>query len=168
MGAIESIPLFIAIVVSVGLLPFFVVATTSFVKISIVLLIVRNALGIQQMPANILLYVISIVLTLAIMGPILSEIITIVTDSGLRFDSYENIRSIYEQISGPIKEFLMRYSKEEDRIFFIDSIAQVWRDSNVPQPSQTDMSILIPSFLVSELRKAFENRLSVILTFFGR
>src|SRR5262245_51302457 len=65
---------FVVTLITLGLIPLFVVTMTAFLKLSVVMFLVRNALGIQQTPPNLVLYAIAIVLTLYVSAPVLSEI----------------------------------------------------------------------------------------------
>ena len=60
--------------VTLGLIPLFVVTMTAFLKISVVMFLIRNALGIQQTPPNLVLYAIALVLTLYVSSPVISDI----------------------------------------------------------------------------------------------
>ena len=73
MGDTALLPV-IAATAAIGLIPFVVITTTAFLKISIVLFLVRNALGTQQTPPTLVLYAIAIVLTAYVSAPLVSEI----------------------------------------------------------------------------------------------
>ena len=70
----------IVVVMMLGFLPFVAVGVTAFAKITVVLLIVRNALGVQQTPPNMVLYGVALVLTVYIAAPLAADIQTIATD----------------------------------------------------------------------------------------
>ena len=89
-----------------SVIPFLVVAATSFAKISIVLFLVRNALGIQQTPPAVLLNTVALVLTLYIMAPVLREMYAVVTDPEDE-TTLGNIREIFDRaIDDPVALFI--------------------------------------------------------------
>jgi type III secretion protein R len=145
-----------ALILITGLLPFIVVAMTSFAKISVVLFIVRNALAIQQAPPNLLLYGIALVLTGYIMAPALSQVYAAASDPRANYQTFEGWQRVSKTASEPIRQFMTRNTIERDRNFFVSTADKIWKDSAVPVPAPTDFVILVPTFLSSELTKAFE------------
>ena len=142
-----------------AVIPFLVVAATSFAKISIVLFLVRNALGIQQTPPGILLNTVAIVLTIFIMAPILREIYGILTDPSQSWDTIQDFEIVFEKALAPLKAFLETHSRPEAREFFVETTTKLWAANPgtaaiVAEPD--DITILLPAFLVSELTRAFE------------
>lgn len=145
-----------ALILITGLLPFLIVAMTSFAKIAVVLFIVRNALAIQQAPPNLLLYGIAIVLTGYIMAPSLSQVYSAASDPQANYQTFEGWKDVAVKASEPIRQFMTRNTLERDRRFFVQTSEKIWKDSAVPLPQQTDFVILVPSFMASEMTKAFE------------
>ncbi len=145
-----------ALIIVTGLLPFLIVAMTSFAKIAVVLFIVRNALAIQQAPPNILLYGIALILTGYIMAPALSQVYTSFSDPRANFQTFEGWQRVTKTGAEPIRQFMIRNTLERDRRFFVQTADKIWRNSAVPLPQDTDFVILVPTFLSSELTKAFE------------
>jgi type III secretion protein R len=136
-------------------IPFLVVTTTSYAKISIVLFLVRNALGIQQTPPGILINTIAIVLTVFIMAPVLRDIYMIVADPR---QSYANITD-WERVGRaavvPMQKFLETHTRPEAKEFFLETTTKLWAPHGMTA-SPNDFLILMPAFLVSELTRAFE------------
>ena len=152
-------PNFVALfglIILTGLLPFIVVATTSFAKIAVVLFIVRNALAIQQAPPNLVLYGITIILTSYIMAPAFSQIYVAATDPRANYQTFEGIQRVAKTASEPVRQFMTKHTVERDRNFFVQTADKIWKDSAVPLPQPTDFVILVPAFLSSELSKAFQ------------
>lgn len=136
--------------------PFLVLAVTSFAKISIVLFLVRNALGIQQTPPGILLNTIAIVLTIYIMAPVLREVYLIATNPQNTFNTIQDWERVVTNAAEPIRRFLDLHARVEARAFFIETTEKLWRNYGGFPVTDKDFMILIPSFLVSELTRAFE------------
>ncbi len=141
-----------------AIVPFLVVAATSFAKISIVLFLVRNALGIQQTPPAVLLNTVALVLTLYIMAPVLRDMYAIITDTRQNLDTIEGLEAMGREAVEPLVAFLARHTRPETIDFFIDTTTQLWAGSANPMapPRENDLLVLMPAFLVSELTRAFE------------
>lgn len=158
------LPLIVVIGI-VGLLPLAVVTMTGFLKISVVLFLVRNALGIQQMPPNLVLYGIALVLTVFVTTPMLTEIQRTLVEGQAKFDTADDIVRSAELVREPIKRQLVRFTKLEERSFFQSATQRLWPDAKQHNVRDDDLSILIPAFVASELTRAFEIGLLLYLPF---
>ncbi|MEM7641690.1 MAG: type III secretion system export apparatus subunit SctR [Pseudomonadota bacterium] len=145
-----------ALTVSLGLLTFFVVTTTSFIKIAVVLFIVRNAIGIQQTPPNIVLYGIALALTAFVTAPMFTEMAEAVFVPDMEFQDFGDWMAAFDRAKEPVRAFLMRFTDPDQRSFFLLASEQVWPEGETQPFTETDLSVLIPSFLVMELQRAFE------------
>ncbi|WP_372421520.1 type III secretion system export apparatus subunit SctR [Salinarimonas chemoclinalis] len=141
-----------------AVIPFLVVAATSFAKIAIVLFLVRNALGIQQTPPAVLLNTVALVLTLYIMAPVLRDMYAVVTDPRQDFETIAGLEAMGREMIEPLVAFLSTHARPETIDFFIETTTQLWAGAANPvAPAQRDdILILLPAFLVSELTRAFE------------
>lgn len=141
-----------------AVIPFLVVAATSYAKISIVLFLVRNALGIQQTPPGILINTVAIVLTLYIMAPILRDMYDIVVDPRQNLETIEGLEALARQVAVPLTGFLATHARPEAVAFFVDTTTELWASASRPMqpPAADDLLVLMPAFLVSELTRAFE------------
>jgi len=146
----------IIVVMMLGFLPFVAVAVTAFAKITVVLLIVRNALGVQQTPPNMVIYGIALVLTVYIAAPLAAQLQTILSDPALNFETLDDWLVVFEQGVEPIREFLLRHARLDDRAFFMEATASVWGPEMARGVDSESLSVLVPAFLVSELTRAFE------------
>ncbi len=150
-------PITLAIILALlALLPTLVVVTTSFLKISIVILLIRNALGVQQIPPNIVIYGLSLILSVYIMAPVTNQIFeSTLKDPG----ALRNIPSLVTNIrhaAEPMRSFLERNSKPEQRDFFVRTTKRLWGAELSSTVKHNDFLILIPAFLVSELTSGFQ------------
>lgn len=145
-----------AIGVGLGLLPFLVITFTSFIKIAVVMFLIRNALGIQQTPPNLVLYAIAVVLALYISSPVIAEVYANVNDPALTYETFSDWERAAEGAKGPVKEYLQRFTSAKEREFFMTATARIWSEEAQQQVSSEDLIILVPSFIVSELTRAFE------------
>lgn len=146
----------IVVVMMLGFLPFVAVAVTAFAKITVVLLIVRNALGVQQTPPNMVIYGIALVLTVYIAAPLAAQLQAVVGDPSLSFETLDDWLIVFERGVEPIREFLLRHARVEDRAFFMEATAAVWGPELAQGVENDSLSVLVPAFLVSELTRAFE------------
>jgi len=155
-----AIPTYFSLIVLsaiIAVIPFLVVAATSFAKISIVLFLVRNALGIQQTPPGVLINTVAIVLTLFIMAPVLREMYAIITDPSQSYATIGDFEAIYAEAIIPLKNFLQVHSRPEATDFFIETTALLWGQYEVEVTATADdIVVLLPAFLISELTRAFE------------
>jgi type III secretion protein R len=150
---------FIGLVVSlavVSLLPLIVVTMTGFLKISVVLFIVRNALGLQQTPPNIVLYSIALVLTVAISTPLVSDIYGRLTERPVDLYSIEGLTSAANLVKEPVQANLKRFTTPQVRQSFHTAISRVWPESERSKLSEDNITVLLPAFVSSELTWAFE------------
>lgn len=134
---------------SVSLLPSLLVMMTSFTRIIIVLSFLRNALGIQQTPPNMVLVGIAIFLTLFIMAPVTDDI----TQNA--YQPYKEgvitQQQAFERAQKPLKDFMLKQTE-------IDSLDMYLSASGQSMPEDTDqipMRVVIPAFMTSELKRAF-------------
>ena len=146
----------IIVVMMLGFLPFVAVAVTAFAKITVVLLIVRNALGVQQTPPNMVIYGIALVLTVYIAAPLAAQLQTILSDPSLSFETLDDWLVVFEEGVAPVREFLLRHARLDDRAFFMEATASVWGPELAQGVDSESMAVLVPAFLVSELTRAFE------------
>jgi type III secretion protein R len=145
----------LAVSAFLGLVPILAVAVTSYTKIAVVLLVVRNALGVQQTPPNIIIYTIAMLLTYYIMYPVMSDIYTIAQRQTFNGASLASIERIITALSDPIRSFLLRYVNDAEQQFYIDTLKQIW-PGRVAVAQKNDFAILVPAFLAEELTRAFQ------------
>jgi type III secretion protein R len=156
-------PVVLIIIMGVlALAPFALIMLTSFVKISVVLSILRNALGTQQVPPNQVITGISLILTIFIMAPVAEKMYQQAGDVGNTeaIFSEMSVREIFEASKRgrePLREFLLRHAHQADRELFFDWARLIAkRNGNNPDEIQpTEFRIVIPSFVTSQLADAF-------------
>jgi type III secretion protein R len=146
-----------------ALAPFVLIMLTSFVKISVVMSILRNALGTQQVPPNQVITGISLILTIFIMTPVAEKMYAEagqIGDTEAIF-SEMSVKTIFEAAKRgrePLRAFLERHAQERDRKMFFDLARQMAkRNGNDPESINVrDFRIIIPSFVTSQLTEAFK------------
>jgi type III secretion protein R len=148
-----------------ALVPIILVTCSSFLKIAVVLSLVRNALGVQQAPPNMAIYSLALLLTLYIMAPVGYEIANITREEQDITLSVKAMVAVGRKASEPVKNFLIKNSKPGQRQFFFNTAKKLWPPDLVADASDTDLLIVMPAFVVSELTTAFEIGFLLFLPF---
>jgi type III secretion protein R len=155
----------IIFVTALGLLPFFVVTMTAFLKISVVMFILRNATGLQQTPPTLVLYSIALILTVYVSLPLMDDVSNRLAANPLDFSSLDKLQTSANVVKVPVKAHLMRYAKPAEREFFLSATARIWPESFRANIKEDDFVILLPAFVSSELTRAFEIGFLLFLPF---
>jgi flagellar biosynthetic protein FliP len=148
----------LVILAVISLAPAILVMATSFTRIAVVLSFLRSALGLQQSPPNVVLISLALFLTGAIMAPTFEK----AYEEGIKPLSHDQISEerAWEKISHPFHEFMVKQVREEDVRLFVEF------SQETPESAQTlPLKILLPAFMLSELRRAFEIGFLVFLPF---
>ncbi len=171
MTGIDPIALLL-IAVGLSLVPMVVVLTTSFVKLSVVMVLLRNALGLQQAPPNTAMYGLAMILSVYIMAPVFTQsfqklepVVLALEQSGPVSDRLPELGLALRDGVQPLREFMLRISKPENRQFFLDTAHRLWGEEAAKDAKEDDLIILAPAFLVSELTSAFQIGFLLFLPF---
>lgn len=154
-------------VVLLALAPFFAVMVTSFTKIVVVLSLLRNALGLQQSPPNVVLNGLALVLTLYVMYPVGLEMAAVLpeaADTSIMQDP-DALLAAANEAKEPLRDFLVAHADEEQRAFFLDTIRRALPEDRAASVTATDFVVIVPSFTVSELAEAFQIGFLIFLPF---
>lgn len=139
----------LALVTTITLLPSLLLMMTSFVRILIVMSLLRMALGTAQTPPNMVLVGLALFLTIFIMTPVLSEVYTSAIvpymDETLSFDD------AIKKAEAPIRGFMLNQTRETDIAMFMN----IARIDEFQGPESVPFSTLVPAFITSELKSAF-------------
>ena len=148
-----------ALLTVLSIAPGILVMVTAFIRIAVVLSFLRTAMGIQQTPPNSVMMSLALFLTAFIMAPTMQEAYTngIAPLVANEIDEME----AFEQSVKPFHAFMMQHVREPDLILFAD-IAKV---GEVKSPEDTPLQVLIPAFMISELRRGFEIGFLLFLPF---
>ena len=138
-----------------ALIPFLAVMGTSFLKLVVVFSILRNATGLQQIPPNIAMNALAIILTLYIMAPIGYEAYEIFAPETVNFEDMSWVESA-KLAAEPYRRFLKDNTNQQERNFFLKSARLLWPQKYRTELAGDDFLILMPSFAISELTKAFQ------------
>jgi type III secretion protein R len=164
MTMTSLLPLILA-TAAIGLIPFLVITCTAFLKISIVLFLVRNALGTQQTPPTLVMYAIAIVLTAFVTAPLMSDIYGRLTAPGVDLSSIDGMHHAAQSVADPLRTYLGRFTPPQERAFILSAAQRVWPPDFYSKVTDSDLLIAIPAFVVSELTRAFETGFLLYLPF---
>lgn len=145
---VDSIKLLILITV-LTLLPSILMMVTSYTRIIVVLSFVRSALSTQQIPPNQVIIGLALSLTVFIMSPVYTKVNSNAVQPYL--NNQISQEEAYQAASKPIKEFMLKQTYKKDIKLFTD----VAKMGKIDKPEDTPFRILIPSFVISELKTAF-------------
>lgn len=148
-------PSFLAIM-SLSFLPFMVVMGTAFTKISIVLMLLRNALGVQQAPSGLVLNSIAVVLTVFIMVPVGDQILTELRSRDLNMQTMEGAMHVTEIVARNMKAYLTKHATDQEIRYFMEAARGIWPDTLHKHISEDNVLILLPAHVVSEITRAFQ------------
>jgi flagellar biosynthetic protein FliP len=140
----------VLLITVLSLAPSILVMVTSFTRIVVVLAFLRSALGLQQTPPNAVLISLALFVTAYVMAPTLET----AWQEGLSPLLEEEIGELeaFERASAPLREFMLVQVRPKDLELFLD----ISRLPAIERPEDTPLRALIPAFMISELRRAFE------------
>lgn len=147
------------IMTALTLLPAILMMMTSFTRIIIVFSILRQALGLQQSPSNQILIGLSLFLTMFIMGPVFDR----VNEDALQPYINEQIgaKEALEKTAKPFHRFMLAQTRESD----IDLFLRIADEKSIQTPADLPFSILVPAFVTSELKTAFQIGFIIFIPF---
>jgi type III secretion protein R len=160
----ELLPLLI-IIMAIGLVPFVAMMVTSYTKIVVVLGLLRNALGVQQVPPNMVLNGIAIIVSAYIMAPLGMDAFDKVRAEGLATTSAAQFGQVLEAAQDPVRKFLEKHAQPREKAFFLKSAAAVWPPERAKALRADDLIVLAPAFTLSELTAAFRIGFLIYLAF---
>ena len=176
----------IVVLVGLSLIPFIAMIATSYLKIVVVMSLIRNALGIQSIPPNMVINAIAVILTFYIMAPVASESWSAIVESQksmsasqrgqvaaqasnpqtLQPSTFDLSSLDLGKAAEPFRKFLSDHTAPRERVFFIKTAENLWGKDDEPAAVDSESFwILLPAFCVSELTKAFQIGFLVYLPF---
>ncbi len=149
----------VALLTVLSLAPSILMMMTSFTRIVVVLSFLRTALGTQQTPPNTVMISLAMFLTLFIMMPTFQASY----DAGIKPMMNEEIEEMegFERAVVPFKQFMLKHAREKDLVLF----ANLAKVEKTEDPMAMPLQVVIPAFMISELRRAFEIGFLIFLPF---
>lgn len=143
-----------------ALLPFLIAAGTCYIKFSIVFIIVRNALGLQQVPSNMTLNAVALLLAMFVMSPVVQEGYDYYKENQVAFTSIDEVVDFADKGLGSYREYLIKYTDLDLAQFF--ERAQISRgdqknyDFDGDEQLEPSLFALLPAYALSEIKAAFK------------
>jgi type III secretion protein R len=161
--ALDALPLII-LAFAIGLLPFAAMMVTSYTKIVVVLGLLRNALGVQQVPPNMVLNGIALIVSAYVMAPVGMESYDALMRNNTGAGT-QKIGQAMEAAREPMRRFLDKHAHAREKAFFLKSAGAVWPPERARELRANDLIILAPAFTLSELSEAFKIGFLLYLAF---
>lgn len=163
--------LFVLFILSMA--PFILMMTTSFVKIAVVLSLVRSALGTQQIPPNQIITGLALILTVYVMIPVgqrvydaTADVIRTQTQQDLlSLASVDILKAAVDTGKEPMREFLLAHAHNQERKLFYNIGKRLKINDTLGGLTNKDFIVLIPAFVISELSEAFQIGFIIFLPF---
>lgn len=158
-GAAARLIQLVVLMTVITLAPSILIMTTSFMRIIIVLSFLRSALGLQQTPPNQVLVSLALFLTLFIMAPAFEQ----AYNDGVKPLMNNSItqEQAMERIGAPFHDFMLKHVRGKDLQLFLTMSPKL----DIAKPEDTPYRVLIPAFMISELRRAFEIGFLIFIPF---
>jgi flagellar biosynthetic protein FliP len=158
-GLTERVIQLVALLTVLSLAPSILVMMTSFTRIVVVLSLLRTALGTATAPPNAVIVSLALFLTAFVMGPALQN----VYESGVRplINNEISTEQAFERGAVPLRAFMQKNVREKDLKLFMD----MSREEPAARPEDMSLRILVPAFMISELKRAFEIGFLLFLPF---
>lgn len=169
----DPVSLFL-VLLALAALPFAAMVVTSYTKIAIVLGLLRNAIGVQQVPPNMVLNGVAIIISCYIMAPVFIDASKGIGVGGAgggggagiaTGSSTQTIMQAADAAREPFRRFLEKHAEEREKQFFLKSAAIIWPTDQAAALKKDDLIVLAPAFLLSELTAAFRIGFLLYLAF---
>ncbi|MBE9546711.1 MAG: flagellar type III secretion system pore protein FliP [Proteobacteria bacterium] len=158
-GKVSVVLQLLLILTVLSLAPAILVMLTSFTRIVVVFSLLRHALGTQQMPANQIVIGLSLFLTFFIMTPVWQKVNTQALQP--YFDEQISAEEAFKLSSQPVKAFMLKQTREKDIALFV----KISKAKRPDTPADISLSVLMPAFVISELKTAFQIGFLIYLPF---
>ena len=155
----------IALSAGLGLMPIFLMMATCYVKIVTVIMLVRNALGVQQIPPQMVINGLAMVMTVFIMAPVASDTMDLLAKENVDNLKPIEVFQVAERVSPPLKQFLVRNTDERVSNMFVATAKRIWPERMRESVHKDNWAVLLPSFTITELTKAFQIGFVLYLAF---
>jgi len=152
---------------AMALAPFVVLMLTSFAKMSVVLSITRNALGSPSLPPTTVLTGLAVILSAFVMAPVGQDMYAAgkaayATSATGEIDDVLHAAAVS---AGPLRAFLLKHGHAEDRSMFLDLAQQLRGEGHATDVTAEDVVVVVPAFVISELKEAFQIGFLIFLPF---
>ncbi|GAA0771083.1 flagellar type III secretion system pore protein FliP [Roseibium denhamense] len=146
-----------------SLAPGILIMTTSFIRFVIAFSFLRSGIGLQTTPGNLILISLALFMTFYVMAPTFDK----AWQDGIQplMNNEITEEQAYERITEPFREFMLSQVREKDLVLFDDLAAGRVTTAEAEAPEEVELRVLIPAFMISELRRGFEIGFLIALPF---
>ncbi|MGF6971597.1 type III secretion protein R [Paraburkholderia sp. JPY465] len=144
------------VIVAISLVPFVAMVVTSYAKLVVVLGLLRNALGVQQVPPNMVLNGIAILVSFYVMAPVGMQAMQSMQGQPIADQSTQALIQLFSAAREPVRAFLQKHTNEREKRFFIRSANAIWPKDAASSLQENDFVVLAPAFALTELTDAFK------------
>ncbi|CAN7582255.1 type III secretion system export apparatus subunit SctR [Trinickia sp. LjRoot230] len=144
------------VIVAISLVPFVAMVVTSYAKIVVVFGLLRNAFGVQQVPPNMVLNGIAILVSLYVMAPVGMNALQSLQGQALAPQPTQAVIQLFGAAREPFRTFLKKHANEREKRFFMRSANIVWPKQMASSLKEDDLIVLAPAFTLTELTDAFK------------
>ncbi|MER8791424.1 type III secretion system export apparatus subunit SctR [Mesorhizobium sp. M0983] len=155
----------IALIGAIAVVPFLAITVTSYVKLVVVFGLIRNALGVQNIPPNMAMNAVAILLSVYIMQPAAKNAYEAVRHKEIVFEDLRGLGETIPLAVEPFRNFLLKNTSQQERQFFANATRELWNERDADAVSDSDFIIVIPAFITSELADAFKIGFLLFLPF---
>jgi len=141
---------------ALSLIPILMIVCTCFLKISMVLLVTRNAIGVQQVPPNMALYGIALAATLFIMAPVFNQMQHQFSQTPADLSSMDNLKTSVTNGVAPLQKFMTHNTDPDILIHLQENSVRMWPKEMSDNASKDNLLLVIPAFVLSELQAGFK------------
>jgi len=160
---LDSPLLAVLVVAALSLLGFAVVMLTSFVKVAVVLSVLRSAMGTPQVPPTLVITGLAFVIAAYVMAPVVRQTVRIVepeveqlkAGGGSTAEQVQRYAAAGKKAAGPMRGFLKKHAHSRDRASFLAMARRLHEPQDRTKIHSDDFLVLVPAFLTSELKEAF-------------
>ena len=158
-GLTERVVQLVALMTILSLAPSILVMVTSFTRIVVVLSLLRTALGTATAPPNTVMVSLALFLTAFVMAPAFQRSY----DAGVKplLANQITTEQAFERSAGPLRDFMLKNVREKDLKLFMD----LSHEAVPAKPEDVSLRVLVPAFMISELKRAFEIGFLLFLPF---
>jgi flagellar biosynthesis protein FliP len=154
---------YVVLITILSVAPGILIMATSFTRFVIAFSFLRSGLGLQSTPANLVLISLSLFLTFFVMAPTFDK----AWQDGLQplIDNKIDEKQAFARIADPFRDFMLQNVREKDLALFQDLAQGLPGPADAPATERTDLRIVVPAFMISELRRGFEIGFLLVLPF---
>ncbi|WP_061800119.1 type III secretion system export apparatus subunit SctR [Serratia ficaria] len=150
---------------ALSLVPMLMIVCTCFLKISMVLLLTRNAMGVQQVPPNMALYGIALAATLFVMAPVFNDMSQRLKATPFDFSNMERLEYIFDNCVEPLKAFMTRNTDPDILTHLQKNGEHMWPKEMAQSLTPQSPLLVIPAFVLSELQSGFKIGFLIFIPF---